>query len=154
MNLSGPQWICKPFSGLLVSELYEILKLRNTVFVVEQQCVYQDTDDKDQKALHLCGYVDGRLAVYARLLPPGASYTEASIGRVVADPDFRRLKLGKALMQAAIEKTLSAFNVSSIRISAQCYLREFYNSLGFEQVSEPYLEDDIPHIEMVYSLNT
>ncbi len=143
-------WTFKHFKELTTSELYDILTLRNKVFVVEQNCVYNDTDGKDKESWHLSGHIDNMLVAYVRILPPGLSYTEASIGRVVTDPAYRSHGHGIELMKMAIEKTLSHFNVKNIRISAQCYLLKFYSDLGFTAVGEEYLEDDIPHIEMLF----
>lgn len=143
------KWTYKKFEALDARELYAILKLRSTVFVVEQDCVYLDTDDKDQSSFHLCGWDGNSLAAYARILPPGLAFEEASIGRVVTDPVYRKMGAGKELMHNAIGKTLSQFGVSTIRIGAQCYLLKFYTTLGFKTASQQYLEDGIPHIEML-----
>lgn len=145
------EWKYKKFDELTNIELYEILKLRNTVFVVEQNCVYLDTDDKDLKSWHLSGYYQNQLVAYLRILPPGISYDEASIGRVVTHPKFRKHGFGIELMKTAIVKTLEQFDTDSIKISAQCYLLNFYSNLGFVAIGEEYLEDDIPHIEMIYN---
>jgi ElaA protein len=144
-------WVCKPFATLTAAELYEALKLRSEVFVVEQNCVYLDLDDKDQDSFHLFGWQDDNLLAYARILPPGLAYEEASIGRVVSSPSSRKTGAGRALMNKAIEETISLFGTQSIRIGAQLYLLDFYGSLGFKQVSEPYLEDGILHIKMILS---
>ena len=143
-------WTYKHFNELTTAELYDILWLRSKVFVVEQNCVYLDNDYKDQESYHLMGTVDGKLAAYVRILPPGLSYEEASIGRVLTNPDFRRTGLGKELMQKAIQKTCSQFGVNTIKISAQCYLLKFYTELGFQAYGEEYLEDDIPHVAMIF----
>jgi ElaA protein len=141
-------WTCKPFNELSPAELYAILHLRIAVFSVEQNCVYQDADGKDQNSLHLCGWHDKRLAAYCRLLPSGISYSHPSIGRVVTAADYRKGGHGRRLMQLAIAKTMELFNDTIIIISAQFYLKNFYESLGFQQVSDIYQEDDIPHIKM------
>ncbi|NNV56641.1 GNAT family N-acetyltransferase [Limnovirga soli] len=143
-------WTCTPFNALSVTELYEIMHLRCEVFVVEQNCPYQDADYKDLKCDHLCGWVDGNLAAYVRLVPPGVSYTEMSIGRVVTSPKYRKNGLGRQLMTKAIELCILNYGEKSIRIGAQQYLTQFYDSLGFRQCSDMYLEDNIPHIEMLY----
>ncbi|WP_116788648.1 GNAT family N-acetyltransferase [Flavobacterium psychrotrophum] len=143
------EYIVKPFDGLTIKELYKILRLRSEVFVVEQNCPYQDMDNKDLKGYHLMCYADGELAGYTRLLPQGISYQEASIGRVVIAPAYRGLKLGKQLMEESITACTSLFQNPAMRISAQAHLQGFYNSLGFEPVGEPYDEDGIPHIEML-----
>lgn len=143
-------WTCKKMNELSPGELYAILKLRSEVFVVEQNCVYLDLDGKDLDAWHLCGWLNGELLVaYTRLLAPGVSYKEASIGRVVTHPGHRKDGYGKILMQKSIENTCNIFNVTEIKIGAQQYLTKFYNSLGFEVTSEPYMEDGIPHVEML-----
>lgn len=139
-----------PFAQLSVHQLYALLTLRQLVFSVEQRCAYLDCDDKDQGSLHLLGHSpSGRLLAYARLLPPGLSYPEPSIGRVVCHPDVRRTGAGKCLMQQAILKTWDAFAKSPIRIGAQLYLQRFYEDLGFVGVGLPYDEDGIPHLEML-----
>lgn len=145
-------WTCKKMDELTTLELYLILKLRSEVFVVEQNCVYLDADGKDAAAYHLCGWLNNELLVaYARLLPPGISYVEASIGRVVTSAAHRKYGYGKTLMQKAIELISDLFKISSIKIGAQQYLIKFYNSVGFTVTSEPYLEDGIPHVEMLLS---
>lgn len=142
-------WRLKAFTELSNYELYEILKLRSKVFVVEQNCVFQDMDDKDTKCLHLMGFADNALVAYSRLVPSGVSYKEVSIGRVVTDPDYRAKGLGKELMQLSIEKIEEAFGKNPIRIGAQLYLKDFYESFGFNINSAEYIEDGIPHIEML-----
>jgi ElaA protein len=142
------QWKIKPFEALSNAELYQILKLRSEVFVVEQNCVYLDIDDKDQKALHLFGIDDGKIIAYARLFKPSDYFQEASIGRVVTHMDSRAKKIGHLLMKEAIEAVRTYFGESHITISAQLYLKKFYESHGFIVVGETYLEDDIPHIRM------
>lgn len=142
-------WHLKQFGALSVSELYNILQLRNAVFVVEQNCVYQDADGKDRMAYHLYGMDDGKLLAYTRLLPPGISYAEASIGRVVVSPGQRNSGLGRQLMEESIKQCVDLFNAQTIRIGAQVYLRAFYQSLGFVQTGDEYMEDGIPHIEML-----
>jgi ElaA protein len=141
-------WTLKSFEDLKVDELYQIMALRSEVFVVEQNCVYQDLDGKDQKSWHLLGSMEGSVVAYSRLLPQGISYSDASIGRVVTSPNKRRLGLGKTLMQESIASIEKLFKTKNIRISAQCYLLDFYQSLGFVAIGESYLEDGIPHQEM------
>lgn len=139
----------KPFDALSPAELYEILALRQRVFVVEQACAYLDCDGKDPAALHLLGRdARGALVAYARLLSPGVSFAEAAIGRVVTDPAARRSGFGRALMNEAIARAREAFG-GPLRIGAQRYLERFYGELGFVADGEPYLEDGIPHTEMV-----
>lgn len=130
-------------------ELYSILQLRNEVFVVEQVCVFQDADDKDQTAWHFMAWIDGRLAGYTRLVPAGISYAEASIGRVVIFPKMRKLGLGKDLMSKSIQMIHMLWGKQPVRIGAQLYLKKFYESFGFQQCSEVYLEDNIDHIHMI-----
>ena len=142
-------WIYKSFHQLTVTELYAIMQLRNEVFSVEQNCIYQDADDKDQKSFHLCGWDEGRLVVYTRIIPQGISYTEASIGRVVTSPAYRNTGAGRQLMKESISRCFSGFNCTAIKIGAQVYLTAFYQSLGFIPCSSGYLEDGIPHIEMI-----
>ncbi len=140
----------KTFGQLSTTELYELLKLRSMVFVVEQNCVYADPDDKDYQALHVLGMHQEKLVAYARLLPQGLSYPEASIGRVVTHPAFRGLQFGRALMQYSITEALRCFETTELVISAQAYLQAFYTQLGFNAHDDPYMEDGIPHIEMWY----
>src|SRR5215471_17894979 len=146
-------WKCKHFSELSPYELYNILRLRNEVFVVEQNCVYQDADNKDQQSFHLCGWNDDTLVAYVRLLPRGVAYEEPSIGRVVTSPAYRRTGAGCMLMQKAIELCLEKFGKHNIKIGAQLYLKKFYESLSFQQCGEMYLEDNIPHIPMLYAFS-
>lgn len=141
-------WVFKIFDELLAAELYAIMQLRNEVFVVEQNCVYQDADGKDQASWHLTGWDGENLAAYTRIIPPGISYEEASIGRVVTSPRYRGTGAGRELMKQSISKVFSQFNCTEIKIGAQLYLTRFYQSLGFSQTGPEYLEDGIPHIEM------
>jgi ElaA protein len=137
------------FCELTTQELYDLLQLRSEVFVVEQDCVYQDIDGKDQNALHVLGYNDEILVAYTRVFKPGIYFTEASIGRVVVKEKFRQQKFGYEIMNASVEAVSLYYKVSKIRISAQTYLKTFYNNLGFIEVGEEYLEDGIPHINML-----
>ncbi|MGF1925733.1 MAG: GNAT family N-acetyltransferase [Bacteroidia bacterium] len=146
MNLN---WTFKTFDELTTLELYSILRLRNEVFVVEQNCVYQDIDDKDLKSCHLMAWDGDKIAAYSRILPPGVSYPQASIGRVITAPNYRGKGIGISLIENAIEKIQSAFATNNIKIGAQLYLRKFYEGFGFAQTSEVYLEDGIEHIEML-----
>jgi len=143
-----PIFEIKPFKALSLSELYQILQLRSEVFVVEQNCVYQDIDGKDEKALHLLGTYEGVLVAYARLFQPGDYFDFASIGRVIVKQEYRDKKWGNDLIAEAIKGITEHFGTSAITISAQLYLQKFYENHGFVQTSEMYLEDDIPHIEM------
>jgi len=146
MNTS---WSYKSFDTLTSAELYSILQLRNEVFVVEQNCAYQDCDDKDLKSYHFMGWIQNKLVAYTRLIPAGVAYDEISIGRVVTSPSVRGNKIGKELMQRSIEKLHELFGKSAIMIGAQLYLKRFYESLGFVQCSNIYLEDGIEHIKMI-----
>ncbi|MCK7589485.1 GNAT family N-acetyltransferase [Subsaxibacter sp. CAU 1640] len=139
----------KTFKQLSTEELYAILQLRSEVFVVEQNCVYQDIDYKDQKALHVLGFKKKKLVAYTRIFKPGDYFENASIGRVVVNENERRFKYGYDIMNASVDAIDYYFRVTAIKISAQEYLRNFYNNLGFKQVGEPYLEDGIPHIAMI-----
>ncbi len=144
------EWICKRFDELTPLELYVIIKLRNEVFVVEQNCVFQDADDKDLNCYHLTGQLlNGQLAAYARLVPAGVSYSYTSIGRVATSPQFRKEGFGKALMTEAITRCYRLFGEQPIKIGGQLYLKAFYENFRFVQTSEVYLEDNIPHIEML-----
>ena len=138
----------KRFNELSTQELYSVLQLRSEVFVVEQNCVYQDIDGKDAKAIHLLGSFNGEIVAYVRIFKPGDYFEQASIGRVVVKQNYRKQKWGYDLMNEAILATQTVFNETKITISAQLYLKKFYENLGFIQTSEMYLEDDIPHIEM------
>lgn len=143
------KWDYKSFNDLTPTKLYAILKLRSEVFVVEQNCVYLDTDNKDQLSFHLSGWIGKDLVAYARILPPGLAFEEASIGRVVTNPLYRKIGAGRELMLQAIERTINQFDVSAIKIGAQLYLLDFYTSLGFKISGPQYMEDGIPHIEMI-----
>ncbi len=143
------KWLCKKFDELSARELYDILKLRSEVFVVEQKCIYLDADDKDLHALHLFTYYGNTIVAYARLLQPGVSYKEASIGRVLSSPDHRKNGYGILLMRKAISLTKKNYKTKQIRIGAQLYLKLFYESFAFTQTGEVYDEDGIPHIEML-----
>ncbi|MFN7676659.1 GNAT family N-acetyltransferase [Flavobacterium sp.] len=145
MNL---EWKIKRFDALSSQELYNLLQLRSEVFVVEQNCVYQDIDGKDEKAIHLIGEDNGKIVAYARIFKPNDYFEQASIGRVVVKESYRDKKLGHLLMREAIRVIETHFEETKITISAQLYLKKFYESHGFVQNSDMYLEDDIPHIEM------
>jgi ElaA protein len=142
-------WLLKRFDELTPYQLYAILQLRNEVFVVEQNCVFQDADDKDQDSYHLMGFIDNKLVAYTRLVPAGVSYEQASIGRVVTSPSVRRSGAGKLLMQQSINSLYSLFGKVPIKIGAQLYLQHFYESFGFKRISDIYLEDGIEHIYML-----
>ncbi|AWG23625.1 GNAT family N-acetyltransferase [Flavobacterium faecale] len=141
-------WLIKPFEALTVNELYDMLQLRSEVFVVEQNCVYLDLDGKDKKGLHLIGTYDGKIVACTRLFKPGISYEYASIGRVVVAQAYRDKKWGHDLMRESIAGIKEHYGETNITIGAQLYLKKFYESHGFVQSTEMYLEDGIPHIEM------
>ena len=141
-------WKIKTFEQLSTPEVYQILRLRAEVFVVEQNCVYQDIDNKDQKALHLFGEFEGEIIAYSRLFQPGDYFEFSSIGRVVVAEKYRDKNYGHELIDLSILAIKNHFNEQNITISAQLYLKKFYQSHGFIATSETYLEDDIPHIEM------
>lgn len=150
INRHTMNWKIKAFDELTVHELYEVLRLRSEIFVVEQNCAYQDLDNSDQKALHLMGRNDdGILVAYTRLFGPGIKYAEASIGRVITSSLARGTGAGRQLMEKSIAAVEEAYGKGPIKIGAQQYLQRFYTSLGFEQTSDTYMEDGIPHIEMV-----
>ncbi|HMQ49919.1 MAG TPA: GNAT family N-acetyltransferase [Saprospiraceae bacterium] len=142
---------CLPFQRLSVQELYDVMALRQKVFVVEQNCPYLDADGKDVAGYHLLGYSQSaELLACTRLLPKGVSYPDfASIGRVVSSPDHRGQGIGVLLMQESIRWCRQLFPDDPVKIGAQCYLTRFYESLGFEAVGDTYLEDGIPHIKMI-----
>ena len=141
------------FEEFSLSQLYQSLRLRSQVFVVEQDCVYQDIDNHDQEALHILGFKDNLLVAYTRVFDPNTYSKEASIGRVVVHPEYRKQNLGVEIMQESIE-VLKSRGHTRVMISAQCYLDQFYQDLGFIQTGKKYLEDGIPHQEMILELST
>jgi ElaA protein len=143
------KYVTKHFNDLTPQELYSIHRLRNEVFVVEQQCIYQDADNKDPHSYHVMLYDAKGLAAYSRIVPAGISFKELSIGRVVTAPHARGTGAGKKIMQEAIKQCYRLFGNVPIRIGAQLYAKEFYNKLGFIQSGDVYDEDGIPHIEML-----
>jgi len=149
------QFDCKEFNALTNKELYQILQLRQDIFVVEQNCPYLDCDGKDFDSLHLSYFEKGELLAYARLIPQGISYNSySSIGRVVCVKELRGTGLAKALMNKALEVMLDRYGRIPIKISAQVYIKKFYQDLGFKAVGEEYLEDDIPHQAMIYHFDS
>ncbi len=144
------RWQFAAFPELDTDQLYAILKLRQDVFVVEQDCIYSDLDGLDQQSLHLCAWQDQTLLGYLRCLPPGLDYPEPAMGRIVISPAGRGCKLGRELVQRGIDQTLAAWPGAGITIGAQAHLERFYNELGFETASDVYDEDGIPHIKMRY----
>lgn len=139
----------KTFGELTTIELYAMLQLRSAVFVVEQDCVYQDMDGKDQNALHILGFKNDTLVAYTRIFKPGDYFDYASIGRVVVCQTERAFKYGYAIMEASIKAVEVRFGATTIKISAQEHLQQFYNNLGFSKTGTSYLEDGIPHIAML-----
>lgn len=139
----------KTFEELTKTELYDLLQLRNEVFVVEQDCVYQDVDGKDERALHILGMEEGKLVAYARCFERGDYFDEASIGRVLVRENYRKLGYGHEITKASIQAIKTKYKADKIKISAQTYLVIFYESHGFKTVGDRYLEDGIPHIAMV-----
>ena len=141
----------KSFSALTTEELYALLQLRSEVFVVEQNCVYQDVDGNDFKAVHVLGYLEKKLVAYTRIFDAGAYYNTISFGRVIISQSARGLGYGHQLLQFTLDTINKQFSKSTITISAQQYLKSFYEGYGFTQQGEAYLEDGIPHIEMTTS---
>ncbi|MFT4664654.1 MAG: ElaA protein [Polaribacter sp.] len=144
------QFLCLPFYELNLDQLYDILRLRQAVFVVEQDCPYLDTDGNDQKSLHLMGFYEGELVAYTRLVPKGISYEKyASIGRVITSDKIRGKGFGKLLMSTSVNKLFEFWGQQAIKISAQSHLIPFYKTIGFGPTGEEYLEDGIPHAAMI-----
>lgn len=142
-------WKIKPFAKLSTEELYQILKIRQEVFIVEQTCFYLDADGYDPQAVHIWAEKEGEVLAYSRVFEPGIKYTEASIGRVLTNPNYRKNNLGKILIRFSINTIEARFRAQSIKISAQDYLLRFYSEFGFQDTGKKYLEDDIPHTEMM-----
>jgi len=142
-------WVCKKFGELTPEELYKILRLRSEVFVLEQQCIFLDMDDKDYYCHHLSGWQGDQLLGYSRIVPSGISYTEFSIGRIVSSPAARGKGVGRELVQQSIRTLYHLYGRKDIRIGAQYHLREFYSSFGFVQKGDIYPEDGIDHVEML-----
>lgn len=144
--------VIKTFNELNTKELYSVLQLRSEVFVVEQDCVYQDLDGKDHNAIHVLGLKNNKLIAYTRIFKPGDYFKEASIGRVVVYKPQRSHNYGFEIMKASIDYIIQNFGVDNIKLSAQTYLKRFYNDLDFIETGEEYLEDGIPHVAMIYML--
>lgn len=142
-------WKIKTFDELSAQELHDVLKARINVFVVEQNCPYPEIDGDDPRAIHLWAEQNGNIATYCRIFQPGIKYDESSIGRVLTTQKYRKMNLGKTLMKNAIGIVEARFRTTSIRISAQDYLLPFYTDLGFISTGKSYLEDEIPHSEML-----
>jgi len=144
MNIS-----VKKFNELTVDELHDILQLRSEVFVVEQDCVYQDIDGKDRKALHIIGKKNNKIVAYTRCFAPGIYFEEAAIGRVVVSAEERKFGFGHDIMKASVKAIQNEYKTEAIKLSAQTYLVKFYEIHGFNAIGEGYLEDGIPHIAMI-----
>lgn len=142
-------WKIKTFPELSIRELYEILKIRQEVFIVEQACDYLDADGYDDKAVHIWAEKEGEVLAYCRIFDSEIKYPEASIGRVLTNAKFRKMKLGKNLLEISLNTIETRFRTQSIKISAQDYLLKFYTEFGFRETGLKYLEDNIPHTEMV-----
>jgi ElaA protein len=145
-------WQTSAFNALTPADLYRAIKLRQDVFVLEQACLYPDLDDLDQQATHILCWRGEELVAYQRCLPPGVSYPESSIGRIIVTPEVRGIKLGRQLVQRGIDYNLAQWPDHDIKIGAQAHLQPFYRSLGFATVGEEYLEDGIMHAPMLYQL--
>lgn len=142
-------WKIKSFEKLAIKELYAILKIRQEVFIVEQTCYYLDADGYDEKAIHIWGEKDEEIVAYCRIFEPKIKYPESSLGRVLTNPSYRNLKLGKVLLKIALNTIDTKFDTPNVRISAQDYLLRFYSEFGFISTGVEYLEDNIPHTEML-----
>lgn len=147
------EFIVKKFEELSILELYNVLALRNEIFIVEQHCPYQDLDGKDLKSRFVLGYDNNQLIAHCRILPPTVSYEEASIGRVVVKEAYRHQHVGRKMMEFTLNYMTERLYWDKIRISGQAYLKDFYQLLGFVICSDIYLEDNIEHMEMFYSKN-
>jgi len=147
------QWILKKFNDLTVNEFHDILQLRINIFIVEQNCPYPELDDKDKIAFHLLGInKENKIIAYTRIFKPGDYYKEAAFGRVVVHQEYRNQKIGSQLVKQTIIETHKLFGNTNIKIGAQTYLKNFYQSFGFQQVGDDYIEDGIPHIHMVKNI--
>lgn len=149
MDKGDIAWRLKPFDRLAAEELYQAMRLRSQVFVVEQQCIYLDADGKDQQAFHLLGYSAEKVIAYARLFAPGKYFKEAAIGRIVVAEEVRGQGAGKALMAESLEIARRMYGAGPVRIGAQKHLTAFYEGFGFGVAGPEYLEDGIPHVEML-----
>lgn len=148
-DVSALDWNWRDFDALAARQLYAVLRLRSEVFVLEQHCLFQDMDGHDAAARHLMGQRGDRLAAYARCLPPGVTFAEASIGRIVTDPSERGSGIGHELVRRAIALVEQSWGRQAIRIGAQAHLARFYAAHGFRDLGRPYVEDGIDHLEML-----
>ena len=145
-------WELKKFDELTNHELHDLFRLRVDIFVVEQSCPYSEIDGKDPFSYHLMGKINDKIVAYTRILPPGISYTEPSIGRVVVAKSHRGTGLGHELLKRSVQISLDKYG-QSIKIGAQAHLEHYYGAAGFKKVSAEYLEDDIPHIDMLLTIH-
>ena len=143
-------WHLKRFDELTTNELYEILRARAEVFVVEQTCVYQDCDLKDQKSWHLFSEENGEIVTYMRIIEKGVSYPEISMGRLLTRENYRKDGLSRKTLEKALDFVVHTLGETKVRVSGQLYLKKFYESMGFRTTSEVYLEDEIEHVQMLY----
>ncbi len=146
MNIN---WEFNDFSELTLESLYDIMRLRQEVFILEQNCPYLDADGKDIKSYHLLGYLNSELVAYLRIVKPGISFDELSFGRILTSKKIRGNGVGKLLMEEGIKQSKIIYGNFPNRISAQKYLKKFYNKFGFKETGKEYLEDGIPHVEMI-----
>lgn len=145
------EWKIAAFNQLSVEELFDVYYLRTKIFVVEQNCPYQEVDEKDKLAYHVMGFLKNEIIAVARILPHNISYPQVSIGRFAVDNEFRKKGIADELMQHCLDFIAEKFGATSIKISAQVYVADFYKKHGFQSVGKNYLEDDIPHIAMIRS---
>jgi ElaA protein len=143
------KWIFSEFDNLRAGDLYKALKLRQDIFIIEQDCIYPDLDNMDYHSFHLLGYCGGTLAAYLRVVPPGKIFREPSIGRIIVAREYRSTGIGSELVKLGIKHTNQLYSDCRIRIEAQAHLREFYQGFGFSKVTDAYEKDGIPHIQML-----
>lgn len=148
------RWECKSFNDLSADQMYTILCVRQEVFVLEQECLYLDADGKDRRSHHLMGFDGDELVAYARIVEPGVSYTEVSMGRILTTKGARGTGAGVELMEVGLSDIEKRYGKVPVRISAQTYLLKFYQKFGFESTGKEYLEDEIPHTEMLRASST
>jgi len=142
------KWVNKKWNKLTTEELYSILRLRSEVFVVEQDCVYQDIDNKDQKAIHLLGYLNNELLAYSRVFNEGDYFKETSFGRAIIKKEERGLGYGDELVKESLKTIKNEYGNKRVKISAQAHLKNFYSKHAFKTKGNEYLEDGIPHVSM------